>query len=309
MSSQSSTLIKRVPLPTSVMSSPHDGNRIARAGYRLVLLPTRSRRCSTRSPSAMCGGTSSLVAHLSGSRPVSWFCSVGHARDVWGCLSLLVTGGSCLAGGRSRGALGGRLAGLVGVLRLLGEHETLRWLWLVPAKDLFNSLMWAVAFLGNQVRWERAAAPRPPRRAACGGGPGPGRSHRPGGDAGSRGAARRCARGRRARGSPFERGACLQRRSAGIARGPWRRPRGSKEETRGLARPNALVRSTTRSPSASPGRPKQRLDYLLDMLAFEERARRARRVSVSVRAALPSRGDVPYPRGARRTLRYVLSVL
>jgi len=64
-----------------------------------------------------------------------------------------VTGGSALGWAAFAWTLGGRLVGLVGVLRLLGEHDTLRWLWLVPAKDLFNSLMWAVAFLGNQVRW------------------------------------------------------------------------------------------------------------------------------------------------------------
>src|SRR6266481_995455 len=86
-------------------------------------------------------------------RPVSWFCAVVTHAMLWGCLSLLVTGGSLLGWAAFAWALGGRLVGLVGVLRLLGEHDTLRWLWLVPAKDLFNSLMWAVAFLGNQVRW------------------------------------------------------------------------------------------------------------------------------------------------------------
>jgi hypothetical protein len=64
-----------------------------------------------------------------------------------------VTGRSPLGWTAFAWALGGRLVGLVGVLRLLGEQDTLRWLWLVPAKDLFNSLLWAVAFLGNQVRW------------------------------------------------------------------------------------------------------------------------------------------------------------
>src|SRR5207244_710834 len=103
----------------------HLGNRIARAGYRLVLLPY-------------------TVATVLDSVTLAM---------LWGCLSLLVTGGSALGWAAFAWALGGRLVGLVGVLRLLGEHDTLRWLWLVPAKDLLNSLMWAVAFLGNQVRW------------------------------------------------------------------------------------------------------------------------------------------------------------
>ena len=84
---------------------------------------------------------------------MSWFCAVVTHAMLWGCLSLVVTGGSLLGWAAFAWALGGRLVGLVGVLGLLGEHDTLRWLWLVPAKDLFNSLMWAVAFLGNQVRW------------------------------------------------------------------------------------------------------------------------------------------------------------
>jgi hypothetical protein len=50
-------------------------------------------------------------------------------------------------------ALGARLVGLFGVLRLLGERDTIRWLWLVPAKDLLHSLMWAAAFTGNRVTW------------------------------------------------------------------------------------------------------------------------------------------------------------
>ena len=132
----------------------HLGNRIARAGYRLVLLPYT---VETVLDSVTLGDVWRHILRWSRtyrvSRPASWFCAVVTHAMLWGCVSLLVTGGSLLGWAAFAWALGGRLVGLVGVLRLLGEHETLRWLWLVPAKDLFNSLMWAVAFLGNQVRW------------------------------------------------------------------------------------------------------------------------------------------------------------
>ena len=132
----------------------HLGNRIAHAGYRLVLLPYT---VETVLDSVTLGDVWRHLLRWSRtyrvSRPVSWFCAVVTHAMLWGCLSLLVTGGSALGWAAFAWALGGRLVGLVGVLRLLGEHDTIRWLWIVPAKDLFNSLMWAAAFLGNQVRW------------------------------------------------------------------------------------------------------------------------------------------------------------
>jgi len=132
----------------------HLGRRIALAGYRLVLLPYT---VETVLDSVTLRDVWRHLLRWSRtyrvSRPVSWFCAVVTHAMLWGCLSLVVTGGSLLGWAAFAWALGGRLVGLVGVLGLLGEHDTLRWLWLVPAKDLFNSLMWAVAFLGNQVRW------------------------------------------------------------------------------------------------------------------------------------------------------------
>ncbi len=132
----------------------HLGNRIARAGYQLVLLPYT---VETVLDSVTLGDVWRHLLRWSRtyrvSRPVSWFCAVVTHAMLWGCLSLLVTRGSALGWAAFAWALGARLVGLVGVLRLLGEHDTLRWLWLVPAKDLLNSLMWAAAFLGNEVRW------------------------------------------------------------------------------------------------------------------------------------------------------------
>src|SRR5207237_170109 len=136
----------------------HLGNRIARAGYRLVLLPYT---VETVLDSVTLGDVWRHLLRWSRtyrvSRPVSWFCAVVTHAMLWGCLSLLVTGGSLLGWAAFVGALG---------------------------------------------------CSAPPR---------------------------------------------------GIPRGPWHAPRGSKQpggrRPRGLRRPGALARATTRSPSASPGRP------------------------------------------------------
>jgi len=46
-----------------------------------------------------------------------------------------------------------RLVSLSVILRMLGERETTRWLWLVPLKDLLTSLVWAGGFSGREVTW------------------------------------------------------------------------------------------------------------------------------------------------------------
>jgi ceramide glucosyltransferase len=130
------------------------GNRVARAGYRLVLLPLV---VDTVLDSTTIGDVWRHLLRWSRTyrvcQPVSWvFVVVTHAT-LWGCLAPVVTAGSALGWAAFAWALGGRLVGLTGVLTLLGERGTLRHLWLVPPKDLFNSLMWAMAFLGNRVVW------------------------------------------------------------------------------------------------------------------------------------------------------------
>ncbi len=38
-------------------------------------------------------------------------------------------------------------------MALIGERETLRWLWLVPLKDLAYTTIWIVSWLGRDVTW------------------------------------------------------------------------------------------------------------------------------------------------------------
>jgi ceramide glucosyltransferase len=130
------------------------GNRIARAGYRLVLLP---HVVETVLDSVTLADVWRHQLRWTRTyrvcQPASWvFVVVTHAT-LWACLALVATGASALGIAAFAWALGGRLVGLTGVLRVLGERDTERWLWLIPVKDLFNSLMWAAAFTGSQVTW------------------------------------------------------------------------------------------------------------------------------------------------------------
>ena len=134
------------------------GSRVAAAGYRLVLLPyvveTVLDSVTFRD----------VWRHLLRwsltyrvSRPVSWFCTLITHATLWGSLAPIVTGGTPFGWTVFVAALGARLISLAATLRLLDDRETLRHLWLVPLKDIFNSFMWAAAFLGRQVTWSGQA--------------------------------------------------------------------------------------------------------------------------------------------------------
>jgi ceramide glucosyltransferase len=130
------------------------GYRIAKAGWGLVLVPYT---VETVLDSRTLGDVWRHLLRWSrtnrAARPASWFFVVLTHATLWGCLALLATGGSPLGWAAFAWALGCRLLGIAIVLTRLGEHETLRHLWLVPLKDLCHSLLWVVTFLGDRVTW------------------------------------------------------------------------------------------------------------------------------------------------------------
>lgn len=130
------------------------GARIARAGWRLVLLPyvvgtvidaTRLRdvwRHQVR-----------WARTYRAQQPFGWFCSVITHAMLWGVLAVAVTRGSGPAWAALALTVTCRLVALSAILALAGERETRRWLWLVPLKDLLYSLVWLVSWLGRRVEW------------------------------------------------------------------------------------------------------------------------------------------------------------
>ena len=128
------------------------GKRVARAGYRLVLLPYV---VETVLDSVTVGDVWRHLLRWARTyrvcQPVPWFFTIVTHTILWGCVAVLVTRGSALGCLVLLAALAARLGSLGAIMRLLGERDTA--LWLVPAKDLFNSIMWAAAFLGREVDW------------------------------------------------------------------------------------------------------------------------------------------------------------
>lgn len=87
-------------------------------------------------------------------RPLSYFATIATHSTLWATLFLLATGFSARGLGVFAAAVGIRCAiGAVIAERFLGVRGILRDLWLVPAKDLFLSVVWMLAFAGDTVRW------------------------------------------------------------------------------------------------------------------------------------------------------------
>ena len=129
------------------------GNRIAKAGYRLVLLPYSVETVlDSVTFRDVFRHQLRWVRTYRVQQPFNWFLTILTHATMWGVVAALATGGPA-GWGVLAGALAVRLGTLAAVLRLLGDRSTPRYLWLVPLKDLFSSLMWAAAFLGRQVTW------------------------------------------------------------------------------------------------------------------------------------------------------------
>jgi ceramide glucosyltransferase len=130
------------------------GSRVARAGYRLVLVPYV---VDTVLDSATFRDVWRHQLRWARTyrvcRPVSWFCTIVTHATMWGIASLVVTGGTAAGWIACTGAVAARLVGLAGILRLLEDRDTLRRLWLVPLKDPATTLIWGAAFLGRRVSW------------------------------------------------------------------------------------------------------------------------------------------------------------
>ena len=128
------------------------GNRVAKAGYRLVLLPYLVETVLDSVTVA------DVWRHLLRwartyrvCQPVPWFATIVTHTVFWGVAALVATRGSALGCAVLATAVGVRIGTLAAIMHILGERDTA--LWLVPAKDLLNSLMWAAAFLGREVEW------------------------------------------------------------------------------------------------------------------------------------------------------------
>ena len=134
------------------------GAWIARAGWRLVLLPHVVETVLDSTTVADVWRHQLRWARTyRAQQPIGWFCSIVTHALLWGVLAVAVTGGSALGWTALAATATCRLVALHGIMRLLGERDTPRWLWLVPLKDLASSGVWLVSWLGRRVEWSGQA--------------------------------------------------------------------------------------------------------------------------------------------------------
>src|SRR5262249_13835468 len=86
-------------------------------------------------------------------QPIGWFATIIIQTMLWGVAAVLATGGAAIGWLALAVAVLCRLASLRAIAGLLGDTDTLRHLWLVPAKDLAYSGVWLASWLGRDVDW------------------------------------------------------------------------------------------------------------------------------------------------------------
>jgi ceramide glucosyltransferase len=130
------------------------GNRVKRAGYRLVLLSyVVETVLDSVSLSDVWRHQLRWARTYAVCEPVGWFASVITHSILWGSLALLATGGAPIGWAALAWTLACRLGSVAGTMRLMGEPEPLRNLWLVPPMDLSYSVVWLWSWLGRHVDW------------------------------------------------------------------------------------------------------------------------------------------------------------
>jgi ceramide glucosyltransferase len=129
------------------------GNRIARAGYRLVLLPYVVETVLDSVTFADVWRHQLRWARTYRvCQPSGWFASILTHTVTLGLAAALLVGGPVGWGMLAAGLLV-RVGALSAILDLVGDVETRRRLWLVPAKDLVSTAVWAAAWTGREVSW------------------------------------------------------------------------------------------------------------------------------------------------------------
>ena len=130
------------------------GNRISRAGWRLLLLPYMVETVlDARTLGDVWRHQLRWARTYRVCQPFNWFATIVIHTVLWGGLSVLATGGAVIGWLALALALGARLGSLRVILGSLRDADTPRWLWLVPLKDLGYSAVFLASWLGHDVEW------------------------------------------------------------------------------------------------------------------------------------------------------------
>jgi ceramide glucosyltransferase len=130
------------------------GNRIADAGWRLLLLPYM---VETVLDSSSMGDVWRHQLRWARTyrvcQPLGWFVSLMIHTTLWGVLAVFATGGLTAGWIALLAAVAVRIGSLRVILGMLGDTVTPRHLWMVPLKDLGYSAVWVISWLGRDVVW------------------------------------------------------------------------------------------------------------------------------------------------------------
>jgi ceramide glucosyltransferase len=130
------------------------GNRIADAGWRLLLLPYMVETVlDSRTMSDVWRHQLRWARTYRVCQPFGWFVSLVIHTMFWGVAAVFATGGSAVGWMALVAAVAARLGSLRVILGMLGDTDTVRDLWLVPLKDLAYSAVWVTSWLGRDVVW------------------------------------------------------------------------------------------------------------------------------------------------------------
>ncbi len=130
------------------------GNRVAKAGYELVLLPyVVDTVLDSASFADVWRHQLRWARTYRACQPVNWFLTVVTHATSWAVLAVPATSGAALGWATLASVLALRLGTLAVILGLLGDRTSRRRLALVPVKDLLTSAVWAATWLGHEVNW------------------------------------------------------------------------------------------------------------------------------------------------------------
>ena len=130
------------------------GNRIADAGWRLLLLPyVVETVLDSRTMRDVWRHQLRWARTYRVCQPFGWFVSLVIHTMLWGVVAVVATGGSTAGWIALLAAVAARIGSLRVILGMLGDTMTVRDLLLVPLKDLAYSAVWVTSWLGRDVVW------------------------------------------------------------------------------------------------------------------------------------------------------------
>ena len=130
------------------------GNRVHQAGYEIALLPyVVETVLDSVTLDDVFRHQLRWARTYRVCQPFNWFLAGVTQTTMWGLLAVIVTGGSLVGVGMLAAGLVCRFASVITTMGLLGDRDTVRYLGLVPLKDLAYSGIWIACWFGRDVNW------------------------------------------------------------------------------------------------------------------------------------------------------------